>query len=146
VPAPAVRGQRWSLRQELKTSAQGITPVISAARTPQDFNGFDVRRIEQAEECVDAGAHRRSRISNAVHIDVDLIATEPADENARDRWARPLQVDAYLLAHGLREDGLRANDHLIRRNHAHGLHRSSCLLDEPSFPCDGQGLGERFDF
>ena len=79
------------------------------------------RGIDQIEKRVDAAALRRGRIADAVDEDVDLVAGQAADENARHHRARPLHVKADLLGRDLRHDRLGAQLDLVRIDHVHRL-------------------------
>ena len=98
-PAPlrsARDAERGCARQELHAAAERIAAVLRARRTAKDLDRLERFRLDQIEKRVHAAALRAVRIAHAVDEDVDLVARQPAHEDAGHRRARPLEVNARL--------------------------------------------------
>ena len=77
--------------------------------------------LDQVEEGVDAAALRAVRVAHAVDEDVDLVAGQPAHEDAGHRRAGPLELDAGPPSTAWATTVLDADGDLRRRDDVHRL-------------------------
>ncbi len=124
--------ERGCAREKLHAPPQRIASVLRARRTAQDLDRLEPFRLDEIEEGVHAAALRAVRIAHAVDEDVDLVAGQPADEDARHRRARPLKMDACLPFEGLRDDGLDAGGDLALVDDVDRLAGQADVLDGPA--------------
>src|SRR5262245_56999319 len=96
VPGWGIGEQRYR-GAELDAASQRIASILSAARPAQNFAAFDTCRVNQIEKGVYTASHSSSRVTDAVHEYVDLIARQASNEDPGNRGTRALPSQARLL-------------------------------------------------
>ena len=147
VPAPGdplARGaEGGNAGEELHRPAEGVAAVLRARRAPHHLDPLERLRLHHVEERADAAPLGRGRVAHAVQVDVDLGAGQPAHEDAGDRGARALDVEAHLLARRLGQHGLHAQRDVLLADDVHPLGDVPERVGAPRGGGDGDLVLER---